>query len=284
MYNPNKNQISHHLECLNRILDEYNSDHNSFVFIGDFNVNVNESSMKEFRNLNGLKGLINEPTYFKNPEKPTCIDPILSNRPTYFQLSAVLETGLSYFHLFTVTEFQMGFTKSKPCIISFWDYKKFNNNAFRAEIQSLFSSEADLDFFKNSTFHIFNKLESIKKKYLGRNETPFMTKELRVAVMKKSRLRNKTLRETNQANRDNYKIQRDFCKKLLRKTKNSYFSNLDTKKITDNRTFWKTVVPLFTNRLSKNENIIINKGDKSISDEKNFVKYLTYFFLMLYPT
>ena len=41
-YNPNKNQILHHLECLNRILHEYNSEYDNFVFIGDFNVNVNE--------------------------------------------------------------------------------------------------------------------------------------------------------------------------------------------------------------------------------------------------
>ena len=37
----------------------------------------------------------------------------------------------------------------------------------------------------------------------------------------------------------------------------------------NNRTFWKTVVSLFTNKLSKSENvIIINDSDKSISDEK----------------
>ena len=35
------NQISRNLEYLNRILDEYNNQYNNFVFIGDFNVNVN---------------------------------------------------------------------------------------------------------------------------------------------------------------------------------------------------------------------------------------------------
>ena len=79
-YNPNKNQILHHLECLNRILDEYDSDYDNFVFIGDFNINVNESYIKTFCNLNGLKSLINEPICFKNPDKPTCIDLILTDR------------------------------------------------------------------------------------------------------------------------------------------------------------------------------------------------------------
>ena len=118
----------------------------------------------------------------------------------------------------------MCFTKSQPRIITYRDYKKFNNNSFRPEIQSLCSGEADLGFF--------NKHALIKKKYLRANEAPFMTKELHIAIIKRSRLRNKILREKNQANRDNYKIQRDLCKTLLRKTKNSkkYFSNLDIKK------------------------------------------------------
>ena len=114
--------------------------------------------------------------------------------------------------------------------------------------------------------------------YIRANEAPFRSNELQVAIMKRSRLRNKFLREKNQANRDNYKIQRNLCKKLLRKTKNSYFSNLDTKKITDKRTFWKTVALPFTDKLSKSENIIINEGDKSISNEKKLCQIFNTFF------
>ena len=94
-YNPNKSQISHHLECLNSLLDEHSKKYENYVFIGDFNVNTSDSSMKEFCSLNGLKNLINEPTCYKNSEKPTCIDLILTNQLTLFQSSDVVETGLS---------------------------------------------------------------------------------------------------------------------------------------------------------------------------------------------
>ena len=182
---------------MNRVLDEYNSKSDNFVFIVDFNVNVNESSMKEFCNSNGLKSLTNEPTCFKNPEKPSCIDVIPTNRRTYFQLSTVLQTGLSDFHLLTATESKMGFSKSKPRIIIYRDYKKFNSNAFRSEIESLCSSEAYLGFFKDYILHIFNKHAPMKKKYLLANEAPFMAKEIHVAFMKRSRLKNTFLREVN---------------------------------------------------------------------------------------
>ena len=45
-YNPNKNQISNHLECLNRLIDEYNTYYKNFIFIGDFNTSVKESNGK----------------------------------------------------------------------------------------------------------------------------------------------------------------------------------------------------------------------------------------------
>ena len=53
--NPNKSQISHHLECLNSLLDEHSKKYENYVFIGDFNMNTSDSSMKEFCSLKGLK-------------------------------------------------------------------------------------------------------------------------------------------------------------------------------------------------------------------------------------
>ena len=68
------------------------------------------------------------------------------------------------------------------------------------------------------------------KKYVRANEAPFMTKEFHKAIMKRSRLRNKFLNGRNENNQKKFKLQRHFCKKLLRTTKKSYCSNLDIKK------------------------------------------------------
>ena len=94
-----------------------------------------------------------------------------------------------------------------------------------------------------------------------------MTKELHNTIMMRSRYRNKFLKDINQTSRENYKIQQNLCKKLLRKTKKSYFESLNTKKITDNRTFWKTDVPFFTNEASRGEEIILTEAEKHISDD-----------------
>ena len=177
-YNPHKNQISNHLECLNRLIDEYNTYYENFIFIGDFNTSVEESQMENFCNLNCLESLIQKPTCYKNPSQPTCIDLILTNRPSYFQHSEVFETNLSDFHLLTVTELKMNFQKQKPKIIAYRDYRKFDNNAFRHDIQKYTFNTADLKTSKETVFCILNKHAPMKRKYVCGNEAPFMMKEL----------------------------------------------------------------------------------------------------------
>ena len=71
------------------------------------------------------------------------------------------------------------------------------------------------------------------KKYLRANEAFFITKKQRAPIMKRSRLRNKFLKEK--------KIRQAgiITKLCVTIAKNTYFSNLDTKKkkVTDNITF-----------------------------------------------
>ena len=57
-YNPNKSHISHHLECLNSLLDEYSKKYENYVFIGDFNVNTSDSSIKNVRELSWMSHIV----------------------------------------------------------------------------------------------------------------------------------------------------------------------------------------------------------------------------------
>ena len=66
-----------------------------------------------------------------------------------------------------------------------------------------------------------------------------MTKELYKVIMKRSRLRNKFLKIKSITDRKNSNVQRNYCKKLLRDTKNTYFNNLDISKVNDIDLFGK---------------------------------------------
>ena len=135
-------------------------------------------------------------------EKATCIDLILTNQPTLFQHSTVLETGLSDFHLLKNTEFKISFQKCTSHIITYWNYKNYDNNAFRSEIQRFSLNKTDLGLFNESIFFIFNNYASIRKIYIHLNETSFMNKKLQNTIMKRSRYRNKILKDKSQANRE----------------------------------------------------------------------------------
>ena len=83
--------------------------------------------------------MINKPTCYKNPEKPFCIDLVLTNCPRSFQNSCVTETGLSDFHKMVTSVMKTTFRKTEPKAIKYRDYKFFCNGPFRESLQNIIS-------------------------------------------------------------------------------------------------------------------------------------------------
>ena len=105
-----------------------------------------------------------------------------------------------------------------------------------------------------------------------------MTKNLHKEIMKRLRLKNKYLKSKSLTNRKNSKRQLNNWKELLRTIRKEYFNNIDIKKVTGNRNLGRTVVPLFSNKNSKNDKIILNKDGRTVSDEKVLCRtFSTYF-------
>ena len=51
-----------------------------------------------------------------------------------------------------------------------------------------------------------------------------------------------------------------------------------TKKVPDNKTFWRNAVPSFSNKNSKSDKIILNEQGKTVSEEKELCRtFSTYF-------
>ena len=59
-----------------------------------------------------VKSMINRPACFKDPEKPSRLDLILTNCPKSFQNPCVIENGLSDFHIPIVTVIRTTYKKS----------------------------------------------------------------------------------------------------------------------------------------------------------------------------
>ena len=92
----------------------------NFITLGDFNIEEKQEEIKMFMELYQLKNLIKEPTCFKS-DYPKFIDLIITNRPSSFQSSGMIETGLSDFHSMIVTILKGGFIIRGPKIILYRD-------------------------------------------------------------------------------------------------------------------------------------------------------------------
>ena len=105
--------------------------------------------------------MTNKPTCYKNPEKTSYIDLILTNFLRSFQSSCVIETELSDFHKMVTTVMKTTFTKMKPKVIKYRDYKYFCNDTLRESLQNIF-----LQNLKNNCDDHYNNFAISCKKVL----------------------------------------------------------------------------------------------------------------------
>ena len=84
-YNPKFSQISFHLNKPGKSLDNLTSKYDSIILLGDFNTEPTDTILSHFCEICNFKNLIKDKTCFKNPNKPSCIDLIITNRPKSLQ-------------------------------------------------------------------------------------------------------------------------------------------------------------------------------------------------------
>ena len=84
--------------------------------------------------------------------------------------------------------------------------------------------------------------------------------------MTRSKVKRKYNLDVTIVNFDDYKKQRNICVNLLRKSKKQYFNNIDVKNVTDNKKFWKTVGPKFSNKCKSANTIILVENEKILQD------------------
>ena len=95
-------------------MDLFTTKYERLFFLGDFNAEMEDSSIKLLCSNYNLTSMINKPTYYKYPDKPTCVDLNLTNCLDSFQTYCVIETGLLDFHKIIVTVMKTSYPKIEP--------------------------------------------------------------------------------------------------------------------------------------------------------------------------
>ena len=200
---------------------------------------MSEPSLDEFCQTYNLVSTVNKPTCLKNQKNPSCIDLMLTNKQERFLKAKTIETGLSDFHKMVVSGFKISFKKEKPKIVTYRDYKRFDNEKFRESLITYLSTGKNIsyDTFENLVLQTLDKMAPIKQKHIRGNQSPFMNKDIHKAIMTRTRLGNRSLKEPTQMNRLAYKKQRNYCVSSMRQNKKQYYGSLNVNHITDNKNF-----------------------------------------------
>ena len=133
--------------------------------------------------------------------------------------------------------------------------------------------------FFNIFIEILNKHAPVKIKYLRANQGMLITKGLHKTIMKRSRLRNKFLRDRTEMSRKEYKKQINFCVNLLKKAIKDHIANVDVNSVLDNRKFWQNIKPLFSNKVKAKVTIKLIENDETINNEIKIVKLFNVYFV-----
>ena len=121
---------------------------------------MTEIEMKDCCERYGLENLIKVPTCYNNPENPSSIDIMLTNKKLSFQNSLTIETGLSDFYKMTITVLKKYFKKKDHITITYRDLKSFREG-IRNQLEQI--RELKIGDFKQVFISTWNSHAPIKK-------------------------------------------------------------------------------------------------------------------------
>ena len=224
-----------------------------------------------------LTNLVNENTCFKSIANPSRIDIFITNSTKSFLHTSAITTGISDFHQMIITVLRLRYKKAKPREIIYRSYQHFNHNNFERDLMlSMNSLDRSYGSFEESVINTLNKHAPLKKKIVRANELPDMTKNLRKAIATRSRLENRYYKSIE--NKLAYKKQRNFCSRLYKKERKVYYTKLNINNITDNRKFWKTMKPFFSDKGVNTGKITLIEDNQIISANDRVAETLNSFF------
>lgn len=269
-YRNPKSNLNQYLDKLSDVIDFFSTSYDNILVMGDLNAEPSSPVVENFLNLHDLYCHINQNTCWKTAHG-TCIDLILSNRKHSFQHTGSVETGISDHHNLVYTILKTKFIKNKSRKIFYRDYRHFRRDSFLLDLDFHLQNYIfpSYEIFESTFCMILDQHAPMKTKFLRANNKPHMSKQLRKAIMTRSRLKNKANKTRSDIDIANYRLQRNLVVNLNRQAKKSYISSIGPK---ESCKFWEFFKPYFSDKgkaedvriqLLEDNNLITNEIDIS---------------------
>ena len=278
-YHPPSQNDDYYFKHIGRALDVYSNFYDKFLLTGDFNAEEIEPCMATFLYQYDARNLVKQKTCFKNPNNPSSIDLFITNNKNSFQNTITISTGFSDFHDMIIMVLKTAYIKTKSKEIIYRSYKNFDQIEFKNELRNtLHKNIIEYKDFEKGFLKVLDKQAPLKKKIVRANQAPYMTKLLRKAMMKRSELETKFHKTRSIEDQKAYKKQKNYVSRLYKKERKNYYSNINLSNITDNKKFWRTIKPFFTDKSNKTKPITIIKNNEIISKDQEVAETLNSFF------
>ena len=156
------------------------------------------------------------------------------------------------------------------------DYKNFNDTDFRIDLENKLEECAKhYENFEKTFLNVFDAHAPKKTKVLRVNQKPHAEKNLRKAIMKRFKFKNKANRTKLQDHIAKYKKQRNLVVKLNRNSKLRYFDNKEISK--NSKLFWNECKPYFSNKHAHGDfKIILIEKEKITNNSNEVIKMKPY--------
>ena len=105
-----------------------------------------------------------------------------------------------------------------------------------------------------------------------------MTKTLRKAILRRSALENQYHKNSTPEHNAIYRKHKNYCSKLYKRERKKYYTNLNLRDITDNKIFWKTIKPMFTNNEQNVKKITLVREKEIVSTDEEISEKCNSFF------
>ena len=278
-YHPPGQSNDYFFDSISNSLDLYLGNYDRFILLGDFNTQDSESCIMDFNDQYGSKNIVKGPTCFKSVDNPTTIDLILTNNPRSFWNTKSFPNSISDFHALVTTVLNLKYVKSEPKEVTYRKYKNFDLDNFQRDLFVVFSSGCDdYDTFESMFLSTLNLHAPLKKKVIRSNQTPYMTKALRKAMMKRQELQTKYFKSKSVEDLKNFRKQNNYASRLYKKEKKRFYNSLDNKNLLDNKKFWKYIKPFFSDKVRCGNKITLVDKDEIITADNNLADTFNDFF------
>ena len=221
-YRPPDQKLAYFLSSITDLLDHYLKTYEDFILIGAFNENETSPVLDSFLDEQKCKNIIKNKTCFKSV-KGSCIDVILTIRPSLHQFTNVFETGISDHPPLVYRRLKSTYTKMEPKVLSERCFKNFSGQSFLQDLKEGLSNTGNFSDFNDEFKNTLNDHAPVKTSKVCRNTKPHVNKFLKKKIMKRSSLKNIANKSGKIENKKRHKNQRNAVTKLNKKLKKTYF-------------------------------------------------------------